>query len=169
MIAMALALDPKLVIADEPTTALDVTVQAQILDLLDVLQSETGAAILFVTHDLGVVAEIADEVAVMYLGDVVEQGDVFDVFRAPKHPYTQALMRSIPKMSRKADRQRLSPIQGTVPSATDRPEGCAFTSRCPFAFAPCPTIQPERTGVGAGHMARCHLLTQDAAKTEEPA
>jgi oligopeptide/dipeptide ABC transporter ATP-binding protein len=169
MIAMALSCTPDLLIADEPTTALDVTTQAQILDLLAKLQEDFGMAMLFITHDLGVVAEIADEVAVMYLGDVVEQGNVFDVFRAPRHPYTQALMRSIPKMSRKVDRQRLSPIQGTVPSATDRPEGCAFTSRCPFAFAPCPTVQPERTGVGAGHIARCHLLTHDVTKVEEPA
>lgn len=160
MIAMALACKPNLLIADEPTTALDVTTQAQILDLLWDLQEEYGMAMLFITHDLGVVAEIADEVAVMYLGDVVEQGDVFDVFAAPKHPYTQALMRSIPKMARKADRERLSPIRGTVPSPKDRPVGCAFTSRCPYAFEPCPTIRPERTDVGNGHHARCHLLTR---------
>ncbi|WP_127753234.1 ABC transporter ATP-binding protein [Devosia sp. 1566] len=159
MIAMALACTPKLLIADEPTTALDVTTQAQILDLLRQLQDDFGMAMLFITHDLGVVAEIADDLAVMYLGDVVEQGDVFDVFRAPKHPYTQALMNSVPKLSRKADRQRLSPIKGTVPSPKDRPVGCAFTSRCPYAFAPCPTVRPERTPISEGHFARCHLLT----------
>jgi peptide/nickel transport system ATP-binding protein len=164
MIAMALACKPNLLIADEPTTALDVTTQAQILDLLWDLQEEYGMAMLFITHDLGVVAEIADEVAVMYLGDVVEQGDVFDVFAAPKHPYTQALMRSIPKMARKADRERLSPIRGTVPSPKDRPVGCAFTSRCPYAFEPCPTIRPERTDVGNGHHARCHLLTRQSVE-----
>jgi peptide/nickel transport system ATP-binding protein len=164
MIAMALACKPNLLIADEPTTALDVTTQAQILDLLRDLQEEYGMAMLFITHDLGVVAEIADEVAVMYLGDVVEQGDVFDVFAAPKHPYTQALMRSIPKMARKADRERLSPIRGTVPSPKDRPLGCAFTSRCPYAFEPCPTIRPERTDVGNGHHARCHLLTRQSVE-----
>jgi oligopeptide/dipeptide ABC transporter ATP-binding protein len=170
MIAMALSCKPNLLIADEPTTALDVTTQAQILDLLKSLQDEYGMAMLFITHDLGVVAEIADEVAVMYLGDVVEQGNVFDLFKAPKHPYTQALLRSIPKMARKADRQRLSPIKGTVPSARERPQGCSFTSRCPHAFAPCPTIQPERTQVAPGHMARCHLLTTDQpVRTEEPA
>ncbi|MBD8065832.1 ABC transporter ATP-binding protein [Devosia sp. PTR5] len=167
MIAMALACTPKLLIADEPTTALDVTTQAQILDLLRQLQDDFGMAILFITHDLGVVAEVADEVAVMYLGDVVEQGDVYEVFRAPQHPYTQALMNSVPRLQRKAERQRLSPIKGTVPSPKDRPEGCAFTSRCPHAFAPCPNIRPERTEVGAGHIARCHLLTQ--ANVEEPA
>ncbi|MDB5536042.1 MAG: transporter ATP-binding protein, partial [Devosia sp.] len=125
MIAMALACTPDLLIADEPTTALDVTTQAQILDLLRQLQADYGMAMLFITHDLGVVAEIADEVAVMYLGDVVEQGNVYDVFRTPQHPYTRALMASIPKMARKADRVRLSPIKGTVPSASDRPQGCA--------------------------------------------
>ena len=164
MIAMALACTPQLLIADEPTTALDVTTQAQILDLLRQLQADFGMAMLFITHDLGVVAEIADEVAVMYLGDVVEQGSVYDVFARPSHPYTQALMSSIPKMARKADRVRLSPIKGTVPSPKDRPQGCAFTSRCPYAFEPCSTVTPERTAVGANHHARCHLLTR--AKTE---
>ncbi|MBS3847312.1 ABC transporter ATP-binding protein [Devosia sp. BSSL-BM10] len=160
MIAMALACTPQLLIADEPTTALDVTTQAQILDLLRQLQADFGMAMLFITHDLGVVAEIADEVAVMYLGDVVEQGSVFDVFSAPRHPYTQALMNSIPKMSRKADRVRLNPIKGTVPAPKDRPTGCAFTSRCPHAFEPCASVRPVRTDVGNGHHARCHLLTQ---------
>ncbi len=160
MIAMALACTPQLLIADEPTTALDVTTQAQILDLLRQLQADFGMAMLFITHDLGVVAEIADEVAVMYLGDVVEQGSVFDVFARPSHPYTQALMSSIPKMARKAERVRLSPIKGTVPAPKDRPVGCAFTSRCPHAFEPCATIRPERTHVGDGHQARCHLLTR---------
>jgi peptide/nickel transport system ATP-binding protein len=167
MIAMALACKPKVLIADEPTTALDVTTQAQILDLLRELQADYGMAMLFITHDLGVVAEIADEVAVMYLGDVVEQGSVYDVFAAPRHPYTQALMSSIPKMARKAERQRLSPIKGTVPAPKDRPEGCAFTSRCPHAFEPCPTVRPARTEVGGGHHARCHLLTR--VPVEEPA
>ena len=164
MIAMALACTPQVLIADEPTTALDVTTQAQILDLLRQLQTDFGMAMLFITHDLGVVAEIADEVAVMYLGDVVEQGSVFDVFARPSHPYTQALMSSIPKMARKADRVRLSPIKGTVPAPKDRPVGCAFTSRCPHAFEPCATIRPERTDVGNGHHARCHLLTRQPAE-----
>jgi peptide/nickel transport system ATP-binding protein len=160
MIAMALACTPQILIADEPTTALDVTTQAQILDLLRQLQADFGMAMLFITHDLGVVAEIADEVAVMYLGDVVEQGSVYDVFARPSHPYTQALLSSIPKMARKAERVRLSPIKGTVPAPRDRPEGCAFTSRCPYAFEPCATIRPERTDVGNGHHARCHLLSR---------
>ena len=160
MIAMALACTPQVLIADEPTTALDVTTQAQILDLLRQLQADFGMAMLFITHDLGVVAEIADEVAVMYLGDVVEQGSVYDVFARPSHPYTQALMSSIPKMARKAERVRLSPIKGTVPAPRDRPDGCAFTSRCPYAFEPCASVRPERTEVGNGHHARCHLLTR---------
>ncbi len=163
MIAMALACTPNLLIADEPTTALDVTTQAQILDLLRQLQADYGMAMLFITHDLGVVAEIADEVAVMYLGDIVEQGSVFDVFAAPRHPYTQALMASIPKLARKSERQRLTSIEGTVPSPRDRPDGCAFTSRCPYAFAPCAGIRPERTDLGNGHHARCHLLTRQPA------
>ena len=167
MIAMALACTPRLLIADEPTTALDVTTQAQILDLLRQLQADFGMAMLFITHDLGVVAEIADDVAVMYLGDVVEQGNVYDVFRAPSHPYTQALMNSVPRLSRKAERQRLSPIKGNVPSPRNRPVGCAFTSRCPYAFAPCAGTRPERTAIGADHMARCHLLTR--VSEEEPA
>jgi peptide/nickel transport system ATP-binding protein len=169
MIAMALACKPNLLIADEPTTALDVTTQAQILDLLKDLQEEYGMAMLFITHDLGVVAEIADEVAVMYLGDVVEQGNVFDVFHAPRHPYTQALLRSIPTIARKAERQRLSPIKGTVPSAKDRPQGCSFTSRCPYAFEPCAGTQPGRTPVGKTQVARCHLLTEGAPRAEVPA
>ena len=107
---------------------------------------------------------IADDIAVMYLGDVVEQGDVYEVFRAPKHPYTQALMNSVPRLQRKSERTRLSPIKGTVPSPKDRPQGCAFTSRCPYAFAPCPTIRPEPTVVGSGHVARCHLLTHARAE-----
>ncbi len=160
MIAMALACTPRLLIADEPTTALDVTTQAQILDLLRQLQDDYGMAMLFITHDLGVVAEIADEIAVMYLGDVVEQGDVYEVFRAPKHPYTQALMNSVPRLQRKADRTRLSPIKGTVPSPRDRPAGCSFTSRCPFAFAPCRDSRPAQTTLGPGHVAGCHMLTE---------
>jgi len=167
MIAMALACTPQLLIADEPTTALDVTTQAQILDLLRQLQADFGMAMLFITHDLGVVAEIADEVAVMYLGDVVEQGNVYDVFARPSHPYTQALMASIPKMARKAERVRLNPIKGTVPAPRERPAGCAFTSRCPHAFEPCASVRPARTAVGEGHHARCHLLT--AAPVEEMA
>jgi peptide/nickel transport system ATP-binding protein len=160
MIAMALACTPRLLIADEPTTALDVTTQAQILDLLRQLQDDFGMAMLFITHDLGVVAEIADEIAVMYLGDVVEQGDVYEVFKAPRHPYTQALMNSVPRLQRKADRTRLSPIKGTVPSPRDRPQGCAFTSRCPFAFEPCAGTRPAQTVLSPGHVARCHLLSE---------
>lgn len=164
MIAMALACKPDLLIADEPTTALDVTTQAQILDLLRSLRDEFGMAMLFITHDLGVVAEIADEVAVMYLGDIVEQGDVFEVFKSPQHPYTRALMSSIPRMTRQADRQRLNPIQGSVPSPKNRPSGCAFTTRCPHAFEPCASVRPGPTGTSENHWARCHLLTDPQAR-----
>lgn len=161
MIAMALSCNPDLLIADEPTTALDVTTQAQILDLLRQLQDDYGMAMLFITHDLGVVAEIADDVAVMYLGDVVEQGDVFDVFATPQHPYTRALMSSIPKMQRKAERERLQPIQGTVPSPKDRPQGCSFSSRCPVAFEPCAKVRPDPTRTGKQHRTRCHLVERE--------
>jgi oligopeptide/dipeptide ABC transporter ATP-binding protein len=164
MIAMALACTPKLLIADEPTTALDVTTQAQILDLLAKLQDEFGMALLFITHDLGVVAEIADDVAVMYLGDVVEQGNVFDVFREPSHPYTQLLMRSRPGLRRRSERQRLVPIRGNVPSPAQRPDGCAFAGRCPYVFEPCAGIAPGRTEVEIGHVARCHLLNRIPAE-----
>ena len=134
MIAMALACTPQLLIADEPTTALDVTTQAQILDLLRQLQADFGMAMLFITHDLGVVAEIADEVAVMYLGDVVEQGSVFDVFAKPRHPYTQALMSSIPKMARKAERERLSPDQGHGALAQGSAAGLRLHQSLPACF-----------------------------------
>ncbi|MEM7443278.1 MAG: ABC transporter ATP-binding protein [Pseudomonadota bacterium] len=166
MIAMALSCKPDLLIADEPTTALDVTTQAQILDLLREMQETYGMSMLFITHDLGVVAEIADEVAVMYLGDIVEQGDVYEVFKAPKHPYTQALMSSIPTLTRRSERKKLAPIKGNVPSPRDRPTGCAFTSRCPLAFGPCETQQPGRHEIGDGHVVRCHLLSETAAQTE---
>src|SRR5690606_22250538 len=138
MIAMALSCNPTLLIADEPTTALDVTTQAQILKLMRSLQERYGMAMLFITHDLGVVAEIADEVAVMYLGRIVEQSDVDTIFNAPKHPYTQALLRSIPKIASK--RQQLDPIEGMVPSPYRRPTGCPFHPRCTQRFDPCDDI-----------------------------
>jgi peptide/nickel transport system ATP-binding protein len=163
MIAMALACNPTLLIADEPTTALDVTTQAQILDLMRSLQAQYGMAILFITHDLGVVAEIADEVAVMYLGRVVEQSGVDATFNAPKHPYTQALLRSIPKIGGK--RQELDPIKGTVPSPFRRPSGCTFNPRCPQRMGHCSAIEPQLTEVGERHLVRC-LLYEPAAEME---
>jgi peptide/nickel transport system ATP-binding protein len=129
MIAMALLCEPKLLIADEPTTALDVTVQAQILHLIRKLQKETGAAVLFITHDMGVVAEMCDDVAVMYVGRVVEQGPVADVFERSRHPYTRGLLRSIPKKGQ-ARKSELPTIEGIVPSLSSLPKGCRFAERC---------------------------------------
>ncbi len=139
MIAMALACDPELLIADEPTTALDVTIQAQILELLDQLRKTRKLAILLITHDLGVVAEVADRVCVMYTGRIVEESPVAELFARPKHPYTQGLLRSVPKLSKAGDERnaRLQTIEGTVPSPTNLPPGCHFAPRCPFVFERC--------------------------------
>ncbi len=155
MIAMALACNPTLLIADEPTTALDVTTQAQILKLLRSLQAQYGMAMLFITHDLGVVAEIADDVAVMYLGQIVERADVDTLFNAPKHPYTQALLRSIPRIS--AKRQELDPIAGMVPSPFRRPTGCPFHPRCTQRIASCSSVEPSTTHLSENHDVRCLL------------
>ncbi len=162
MIAMALALHPRILIADEPTTALDVTVQAQILRLMKNLQAELGMAILFITHDLGVIAHMADEVLVMYLGRVVEQADVKTIFKEPKHPYTRALMTSIPHVH-KAQGERLQVIEGSVPIALDPPARCAFAPRCPdFIPGLCDTQVPALQDLSAGHKVRCFLYTEEA-------
>ncbi|NKJ39897.1 peptide/nickel transport system ATP-binding protein [Rhizobium sp. SG570] len=158
-IAMALACDPVLLIADEPTTALDVTIQAQILELMQRLQRERGMAILFVTHNLGVVAEIAHRVAVMYAGRIVEEGPVGTVFRDPRHPYTQGLLASMPRLG-EATRMRqageqLAAIPGVVPGLTRMPPGCAFAPRCSHAIAACAEAVPALETVGAGHASRC--------------
>jgi oligopeptide/dipeptide ABC transporter ATP-binding protein len=156
MIAMALSCKPRLLIADEPTTALDVTTQAQILDLMLELQAEYGMAMLFITHDLGVVAEIANDVAVMYMGSVVEFGDVDTVFNAPQHPYTIALLNSIPKIG--PTRSRLDPIRGMVPSPYQHLTGCPFHPRCDHKIAGvCDQKRPEPTLLGANHSVRCWL------------
>ena len=144
MIAMALANDPALLIADEPTTALDVTIQAQILDLMRELQSETGAAMLMITHDLGVVAEIADDVAVMYAGRIVESGPVAAIFSDPQHPYTLGLMASMPGLQGRQG--RLATIPGTVPTPQTMPEGCRFAPRCPFVQEACIATRPDLAG-----------------------
>ncbi|CTQ31999.1 ABC transporter ATP-binding protein [Jannaschia rubra] len=154
MIAMALVNDPALLIADEPTTALDVTIQAQILDLIRDLQAETGMATIMITHDLGVVAEIATDVAVMYAGTIVEAGPVERIFNDPQHPYTIGLMSSVPRLS--GPRQRLTTVPGTVPTPQTMPDGCRFSTRCPFARPVCATDPPERE-FGAGHRALCHF------------
>jgi peptide/nickel transport system ATP-binding protein len=157
MIAMALSCNPSLLIADEPTTALDVTTQAQILDLMRHLQQEYGMAIMLITHDLGVVAEMADDVVVMYLGRVVEQAPVDEIFYAPKHPYTQALLRSIPHIRSKS-RERLASIAGFVPHPYNRPPGCPFHPRC-VAFMPgvCDRRAPDLQQIGDRHAVSCFL------------
>ncbi len=153
MIAMALACNPRVLIADEPTTALDVTVQAQILDLLRALQAETGMAIILITHDLGVVAEMADEVAVMYAGRVVERAPVAALFDDPQHPYTIGLLGSVPRLDE--DRSRLLAIEGSVPPPFALPPGCRFAPRCPFAVAACRQEVPGLRGIGPGHGVAC--------------
>jgi peptide/nickel transport system ATP-binding protein len=153
MIAMALACDPQVLLADEPTTALDVTIQAEILELLAGLQGRLGMAMVFVSHDLGVVAEIADRVIVMYAGQVVESGSTDEIFSRPRHPYTEGLLRSIPRVSRKLP--RLTTIAGSVPSAKRWPSGCRFHPRCPFAWQRCQRDAPSL--LGREHDSRCWL------------
>jgi peptide/nickel transport system ATP-binding protein len=153
MIAMALACGPQLLIADEPTTALDVTIQAQILDLLQDLQAETGMAIILITHDLGVVAQIADDVAVMYAGRIVEHAPVAEIFADAQHPYTIGLMGSMPRLE--ADVDRLVAVWGKVPPLFSRPSGCPFNSRCPFTQAGGESQQPALAEIGAAHTVAC--------------
>jgi peptide/nickel transport system ATP-binding protein len=157
MIAMALSCRPTLLIADEPTTALDVTTQTQILELMRQLQKEDGMAIMLITHDLGVVAEMATDVVVMYLGRVVEQAPVDAIFHDPRHPYTRALLRSIPRIRSKS-RERLVPIAGAVPHPYDRPTGCPFHSRCPsFMPGTCDRLEPALRPVATNHAVSCIL------------
>jgi oligopeptide/dipeptide ABC transporter ATP-binding protein len=153
MIAMAMACDPALLIADEPTTALDVTIQAQILDLMRTLRAETGASIILITHDLGVVAEVADHVVVMYAGKIVESADVHTLFNDPQHPYTLGLLSSIPRLGE--ERARLQAIDGTVPSPARMPRGCRFHPRCALADARCVEYEPPLAALGALHHAAC--------------
>jgi len=156
MIALALSAGPALLIADEPTTALDVTIQAQVLDLMRGLQRDLGMAMIFITHDLGVIAQIADEVAVMYLGTIVERGATRDVIRNPKHPYTQGLLKAIPSLDTLHD--RLSPVPGDIPSPSDRPSGCPFHTRCPDVIGGvCDVKPPEEVATMPGRSVRCWL------------
>ena len=158
MIAMALACNPKMIIADEPTTALDVTIQAQILDLMNKLKDDFNTSILLITHDLGVVAEMAQRVAVMYAGQVVEYADVVELFGDPKHPYTIGLMASIPKLDAPVSEDKIFPaIPGTVPSLLNLPKGCAFRDRCTHAFDICGQKDPPLLELKSGHEARCWL------------
>ncbi len=159
MIAMSLSCSPRLLIADEPTTALDVTIQAQILELMTALQEEFGMAIIFITHNLGVIAEVADEVAVMYLGRIVEQASVTELFDNPQHPYTQGLLNSIPHIDEEK-LPRLRAIEGVVPDPYEIPSGCAFSDRCPsFMPGTCDRAMPDLTATEQGHLARCFLYS----------
>jgi oligopeptide/dipeptide ABC transporter ATP-binding protein len=163
MIAMALSCNPKLLIADEPTTALDVTIQAQVLELLADLKKRYRTSMIFITHDLGIVANIADVVIVMYRGTIVEKAAVRELFREPLHPYTKGLLNSLPT-SDMTGKKRLVPIKGVVPSPFDHTDGCVFHQRCPFAMDVCRRVPPELLAVQSGHSSACHLHTG----TEEP-
>jgi oligopeptide/dipeptide ABC transporter ATP-binding protein len=154
LIAMALAAGPGVLIADEPTTALDVTVQRQILELLAKLRHQLQLSMLFITHDLGVVAQVADRVVVMYAGRIVEEGPVAEVLRAPRHPYTEGLLRAAPRLAR----EKLMPIPGTVPALDALPTGCAFAPRCPYRVSQCDVAVPELRAVNTNHRARCILV-----------
>ena len=165
MIAMALSTNPELLIADEPTTALDVTIQAQILELMKALRERNKMSIMLITHDLGVVAEMADNVVVMYAGKVVEQSDVNTVFEQPHHPYTRGLLASIPRLGDK--RERLEVIQGVVPNPLNLPKGCLFKRRCPYAMPVCDTPPPLRE-VAPGHVSRCWLTPDGQPPTIGP-
>jgi peptide/nickel transport system ATP-binding protein len=164
MIAIALACSPKLLIADEPTTALDVTIQAQILDLMRNLKQRVGAAIVLITHDLGVVAEVAERVMVMYAGRKVEEAPVADLFRSPRHPYTQGLLGAVPKLgsSLSGAATRLAEIPGFVPSVKGRIQGCVFANRCPQATDLCRRLAPALALKAPGHVAACHYARRDA-------
>ena len=158
LIAMALVMSPALVIADEPTTALDVTIQAQILELLADLQQRLGTSIAMITHDLGVIAEVASRVVVMYGGEVVEEARVETLFAEPHHPYTEGLLHAMPRVGRR--QQRLAVIPGNVPPPTAWPSGCRFRDRCPYAWDRCEREHPPLYQIGAGHVSRCHLAAE---------
>ncbi len=162
MIAMAMSCEPKILLADEPTTALDVTISAQIFDLMNTLKKTHGTAIMMITHNMGVVAEMADDVAVMYMGNIVEYGTVEDIFTHPKHPYTQALLRSIPVLGKGKD-QQLEPIRGSTPDPFNRPKGCQFCPRCDYADQRCEEEMPPNEWVSSGHYTRCFHVKEALA------
>ena len=168
VIAIALACDPKVLIADEPTTALDVTIQAQILDLMKDLQKKTGMGIIFITHNLGVVADICDKVSVMYAGKIVEQGPVDDIFYEPAHPYTKGLLRSMPRVDAESY-ERLIPIEGTPVDMLNPPEGCPFAPRCESAMKICLQKMPPYVELGDNHRAACWLCVQEQMKAQKAA
>ena len=155
VIALAMSCNPKVLLADEPTTALDVTIQAQIFELMDMLKREHDTAIMLITHDMGVVSELADDVLVMYMGNVIESGTAREVLKNPKHPYTKALLASIPILG-KGKEQELSPIRGMTPNPYNRPKGCQFEPRCDFACDKCKECMPDETMLDGTHMVRCH-------------
>jgi oligopeptide/dipeptide ABC transporter ATP-binding protein len=161
MIAMALSTKPRLLIADEPTTALDVTIQAQVIELMKELVGEFGMGIIFITHDLGVIAQTADRVAVMYLGRIVEEGPVRDVIRRPAHPYTRGLINALPKLD-DLD-AALTPVPGDIPSPLERPSGCVFHTRCPVAEDRCRAVKPDMRTARPGHRAACHQMEEAPA------
>lgn len=163
MIAMAISCKPKLLIADEPTTALDVTVQAQIMNLIRDLRNDIGSAILLITHDMGLVAENCDRVAVMYAGKIVESAPVEEIFSEPKHPYTQLLLSSIPRPDRDID--KLTVIRGEVPDPINPPQGCRFAPRCPYAMDICIQKYPEMLSINDNHLVACHLYTNKSEDT----
>ncbi|MCK5850504.1 MAG: dipeptide ABC transporter ATP-binding protein, partial [Kiritimatiellae bacterium] len=163
MIAMALACKPEILIADEPTTALDVTIQSQILELIREIQKELGTAVLLITHDMGVVRENADRVGVMYAGEIIEEANREDIFTSPAHPYTQLLLRAIPSRGKRD--QPLDTIKGMVPKATNFPQGCRFSTRCPFVMNRCRTTEPAPCSIGPNHYAKCFLL-ENGSKTK---
>lgn len=154
MIAMAMSCNPKVLIADEPTTALDVTIQAQIFELMDHLKKNYNTAIMLITHDMGVVCELADDVAVMYMGNIIESGSAEEVLDHPTHPYTRALLKSIPVLGRGAE-QDINPIKGSTPDPYNRPPGCQFAPRCDYACPECDKCMPEEVQLGGTHMVRC--------------
>ena len=162
LIAMALVMNPALIIADEPTTALDVTIQAQILELLADLQRRLGASILMITHDLGVIAEMASRVIVMYAGEVVEQAPVRELFSAAHHPYAEGLLAAMPRVGQ--SRERLTVIPGTVPPPTAWPTGCRFRDRCPYSWERCAAEHPPLYDISPGHVSRCHLAVEPARR-----
>lgn len=167
MIAIALACNPKLLIADEPTTALDVTIQAQIIDLMKDLQKELNTAIILITHDLGVVADMAQRIIVMYAGKIIESASLDDIFYNPRHPYTWGLLKSVPRLDAK-QKEELMPIEGTPPDLFAPPVGCGFAARCEYAMTICKEKQPEFTQVGEGHHAACWLTHPNAPKVDRP-
>lgn len=164
VIAMALACEPKLLLADEPTTALDVTIQAQVIDMMVQLRQKYNMSMIFITHDLGIVADICDNVGIMYAGEIVEYGTLEDIFDARCHPYTRGLFESIPSLTK--DVVRLTPIPGLAPDPADLPGGCVFHDRCRYATDQCKEFSPKAVEVTSGHVVRCHLYAKESGKSE---